>query len=110
MPSLPRIRMGSCGFGSADGASPVSMPSARRRATMAGRRCGLLVLHGLEEVPDLRARLAGHDVVEPGRIGVRVGRGDDLDLVAVAQLGAQRHQLVVDAAATQRLPMSVCTA
>ena len=39
-------------------------------------------------VADLRARLAGARVGQPGRIGVGVGRGDDLDLVAIAQLAA----------------------
>ena len=55
-----------------------------------------LELHRLQEMADVRARLAGDDVIEPGRVGLRVRRGDDLDAVAVLQLGAQRHQLVVD--------------
>ncbi len=45
---------------------------------------------------DLRTRLAGDGKVQPGGIGRRVRRSDDLHVVAIAQLGAQRHQLVVD--------------
>ena len=44
----------------------------------------------------MRARLAGAHVLQPGRVGLGVRGGDDLDAVAVAQLGAQRHQLAVD--------------
>ena len=56
----------------------------------------LLELHGLEEMADVRARLAGDDIVEPGRVGLGVGGGDDFHAVAVFELGAQRHQFVVD--------------
>src|SRR5690606_24632469 len=54
-------------------------------------RRGLLVLHGLQEVPDVRARLAGAHVLQPSRVRLGVARGDDLDAVAVAKLAAQRH-------------------
>jgi hypothetical protein len=33
----------------------------------------LVVLHGLEEVADVGARLAGAHVLQPGRIGLGVG-------------------------------------
>ena len=36
------------------------------------------------------------DERQPRRIGPRGGRGEDLDVVAVLELGAQRHELVVD--------------
>jgi hypothetical protein len=58
---------------------------------------GFFLLGVLEEMADLRAGLAGAHVAEPGRVGAGVGGGDDLDLVAVVELGAQRHQLAVDA-------------
>jgi hypothetical protein len=58
---------------------------------------GFFLLGIFEEMPDLRPRLAGAHIAQPGRIGAGVGGGDDLDLVAVVQLGAQRHQLAVDA-------------
>jgi len=56
-----------------------------------------LVPHGAQEVADLAARAAGLDVVQPGRIRCRLRRRDDLDHVAVAQLGAQRDQILIDA-------------
>ena len=56
----------------------------------------LALLQRFEEVPDARARLAGADEVEPRRIGARRRRRHDLDLIAVLELGSQRHQLVVD--------------
>ena len=50
-----------------------------------------------EEVPNPGARLACGDEIEPRRIRTRGGRGDDLDLIAVFQFGAQGHELVIDA-------------
>jgi len=47
---------------------------------------------------NLRARLAGDDIGQPGRVGARRQRGDDLDAIAVLQFGAQGHRLEVDAA------------
>ena len=55
-----------------------------------------LEVHGLQEVPDVRTRLGGDDEIEPQRVGLGVRGRDDLDAVAVFQLGAQRHQLLVD--------------
>ena len=77
------------------GVATRALRSAWLEQPLAQRR-RLLELHGLEEVADVRARLAGAHVREPGRVGLGVRGGDDLDAVAVAQLGAQRHQLAVD--------------
>ncbi len=60
------------------------------------QRRRLLVLHGLQKVPDLRACLAGLHVREPPRIGIGVRRRDDLDPVSVLELGSQGRELVVD--------------
>ena len=57
----------------------------------------LLLLQSLQVVADARARLAGGDERQPRRIGTRGRRGQDLDVVAVLELGAQRQELVVDA-------------
>ena len=46
-------------------------------------------MHGLQRVTYLAAGLAGDDIAQPGRVRVRERGGDDLDTVAVAQLGAQ---------------------
>ena len=67
----------------------VEQPLAERRR--------LLLLQPLQVVADARARLAGGDERQPRRIGARGRRGQDLDVVAVLELGAQRQQLVVDA-------------
>ena len=53
-------------------------------------------LLGADEAADAGARLAGDDKALPGRRRRLRLRGDDLDLVAVLQLGAQRHQPAVD--------------
>ena len=65
------------------------------QALAQGRRFFLLGV--LEEMPDLGSRLTGTHIAQPGRIGAGVGRGDDLDLVTVMQLGAKGHQFAVDA-------------
>ena len=67
----------------------------RREQTLAelGRLLDFLVL---EKVADMRPGLAGHHVIEPGRVGTAVRRSDDLDVIAIAQGGAQRHELMVD--------------
>src|SRR5215831_20435708 len=49
-----------------------------------------------DEAADTGARLAGDDEPLPGRRGRLSLRGDDIDLIAVLQLGAQRHQPAVD--------------
>ena len=56
----------------------------------------LLFLH---EMLDLVARARRHHEVEPVAARLVAGIGDDLDDVAVAQAGAQRHHLAVDAGA-----------
>ena len=73
-------------------------PSARSAcaSSFSPRSLRLLLLHVLQVVADLRARAAGAHEVQPGRVRPRAGRGDDLDDVAAAQLGAQRHRLAVD--------------
>jgi hypothetical protein len=83
-----------------DGDLPEGEPvRAQRLVEQAlAERDRLVLLRVLHEVADLRARLAGARVGQPGRVGVGVGGGDDLDLVAIAQLAAQRHQVAVDAA------------
>jgi hypothetical protein len=53
-------------------------------------------LHGLEEVADMAARLAGRDVAQPGGIGFGVGGGDDFHAVAIFQFAAQGHELKID--------------
>ena len=58
---------------------------------------GFVVLHAPQEVANLGAGLAGTGEGEPGGAGARVGIGDDLDDVAVGELGAQRHRVAVDA-------------
>src|SRR6266446_8116279 len=56
----------------------------------------LLALLRADETPDARPRLAGDDEALPGRRrGLRL-RGDDVDLIAVGELGAQRHQPAID--------------
>src|SRR5712691_10634114 len=53
-------------------------------------------LLGADEAADAGARLAGDDKALPGRRrGLRL-RGDDLDLVAIRELGAQRQQPAID--------------
>ena len=53
-------------------------------------------LLGADEAADAGARLAGDDKALPGRRrGLRL-RGDDVDLIAVLQPGAQRQQAAVD--------------
>ena len=54
--------------------------------------------------------LAGDDEIEPQRIGLGVRGGDDLDAVAVLELGPSGISSWLIFTATQRLPMSVCTA
>ena len=44
----------------------------------------------------LERAFAGAHVLQPAGVGLGVAGGDDLDAVAVAQFGAQRHQLAVD--------------
>ena len=51
------------------------------------------------EAADTRPRLAGGDEIFPHRRRRLRLRGDDLDLVAVPEFGAQRHDLAVDLAA-----------
>ena len=46
---------------------------------------------------DLAARPAGLDVGQPDRIRAGLGRGNNLDQIAIAQFGAQRRQILVDA-------------
>ena len=58
---------------------------------------GFVVLHAPQEVANLGAGLAGTGEGEPGGAGARVGIGDDLDDVAVGELGAQRYRVAVDA-------------
>ena len=53
----------------------------------------------MDEVLDLVARARGDDEVEPVAARLVARRGDDLDDVAVAQPGAERHHLAVDARA-----------
>ncbi len=63
------------------------------------RAAGVQVLLALLQrhvAADARARLAGDGEALPGRGGRAVARGDDLDLVAVLQLGAQRQDAAVD--------------
>ena len=56
----------------------------------------LLALLLVDEAADARARLAGDDEALPLRRRRAAARGHDLDLVAVLQLVAQRHQPAVD--------------
>ena len=57
----------------------------------------LFILHGAQEMPYLAARAPRLDVIEPHRVRAGLRRGDDFDHVAIAQLGAQRYQILVDA-------------
>ena len=50
----------------------------------------------MDEAADAGARLAGDDEAFPARVGLAAAGGDDLDLVAVFQLVAQRDDLAVD--------------
>src|SRR5690606_17966796 len=59
-------------------------------------RHGLFVLDRAQVMADFRTRAAGAHVIEPLGIGAGSWRGDDLDRVATAQLGAQRNEFVVD--------------
>ena len=47
-------------------------------------------------MPDMRARFARHDKIDPGRIGPRIRRSHYFDLIAIAQQGTHRHQFAVD--------------
>ena len=58
---------------------------------------GFVVLHAPKEMANLGAGLAGTGEGEPGGAGARVGIGDDLDDVAMGELGTQRHRVAVDA-------------
>ena len=73
-----------------------ALGAQRLRQHLLAQALRLLLLHVLQVVPDLGARPAGADEVEPGRVRARVRRADDLDDVAALQLGAQRHRLAVD--------------
>src|SRR5437879_752628 len=57
---------------------------------------GARALLDLEPLVDLGARARGLDELEPIAARVLVGRGHDLDDVALAQRGAQRDELAVD--------------
>ena len=46
----------------------------------------------------MRARLAGDHKVEPGRVGTRAGRTDDLDRGATLQRLGQRREPAIDPA------------
>jgi len=47
-------------------------------------QCGrLLGVLGLEEMADLGPRTTALHVGEPGRVGVGIDRGDDLDTIAI---------------------------
>src|SRR6185312_11573549 len=59
-------------------------------------RRGFLLLQAFQVVANARARLAGGDERQPRRTGTRRRRRQDLDVIAVLELGAQRQQLVVD--------------
>ena len=60
------------------------------------QRARPVLLQRLEELADLAARPSGLDVVQPRRVRVGIGRRDDLDLIAVRQLGRERDQFMVD--------------
>ena len=76
--------------------STLSVASAWFEQPLAERR-RFLLLQALQVMADARARLAGGDERQPRRIRARGRRRQDLDVVAVLELGAQRQQLVVDA-------------
>src|SRR5690606_35970345 len=48
-------------------------------------------------MPDRRARLRCHDEIDPGRIGLRPGRGDDFQRLPALQLLRQRRETAIDA-------------
>ncbi len=60
---------------------------------------GFIATQVLQIVADLQPGLAGHHMIEPRRVRGAVGRCDDLHMVAITQLGAHGHQLMVDARA-----------
>ena len=68
----------------------------RLREELGAERDRLAATQALEVMADGAARLRGRDEVDPGGVGGRTLGGDDLDLLAVAQHGAQRRQAPVD--------------
>lgn len=59
---------------------------------------GLGLLLSLEEVANIGARLGGYHGVEPARVGMCAGRGDDLQGLPALQRGAERCEVAVDPA------------
>ncbi|EXI74009.1 MAG: hypothetical protein AW07_02147 [Candidatus Accumulibacter sp. SK-11] len=55
-----------------------------------------VMLDALQVMANLAACTAGLDGVQPCQARVCIGSGDDLDPVAIGQLGHQRHRLEID--------------
>ena len=70
----------------------------RLRQQVRAESSRFLVLFRLEEMADLRARLAGLDETKPVRVGRGIRCSENFDAVTVAQFGTQRQVFVIDLA------------